>query len=77
LAQSPIPAPKPGADCLLDTVIIAVEQLISQRGDVVASTVLAKAPCTTVAEYRGPHRAHADQSVRGNRTGFRARSCQR
>ena len=29
-----------------DTIVVTVEQLSSTRGDVVASTVLAKAPCT-------------------------------
>ena len=32
--------------CLCDTVVVTVEQLLSVRGDVVASTVLSKAPCT-------------------------------
>ena len=32
--------------CLTDTIVVTVEQLISQRGEVVASTVLSKAPCT-------------------------------
>jgi hypothetical protein len=31
---------------LTDTIVVTVEQLISQRGGVVASTVLDKAPCT-------------------------------
>ncbi len=34
------------ADCVRNTVLVTVEQLISTRGDVVASTVLDKAPCT-------------------------------
>jgi len=34
------------AYCLLDTIVVTVEQLISRRGDVVASTVIAKARCT-------------------------------
>jgi hypothetical protein len=34
------------AYCLRDTIVVTVEQLISARGDVVASTVLSKAPCT-------------------------------
>jgi predicted ATPase with chaperone activity len=29
-----------------DTIVVTVEQLLSTRGDVVASTVLSKAPCT-------------------------------
>jgi hypothetical protein len=35
------------AYCRLPTVVVTVEQLVSLRGDVVASTVLEKAPCTT------------------------------
>lgn len=34
------------AYCLRATIVVTVEQLLSQRGDVVASTVLEKAPCT-------------------------------
>ena len=34
------------AYCLRDTIVVTVEQLISARGDVVASTVLAKPRCT-------------------------------
>ena len=34
------------AYCLLPTVVVTVEQLLSQRGDVVASTVLEQARCT-------------------------------
>lgn len=34
------------AYCLTDTIVVTVEQLVSTRGDVVASTVLSKAPCT-------------------------------
>lgn len=34
------------ACCLTDTVVVTVEQLLSTSGDVVASTVLSKAPCT-------------------------------
>jgi hypothetical protein len=34
------------AYCLRDTVVVTVEQLLSTRGDVVASTVLEKALCT-------------------------------
>ena len=34
------------AYCLADTVVVTVEQLISQGGDAVALTVLEKAPCT-------------------------------
>ena len=30
-----------------DTIVVTVEQLLSQFGEVVASTVLEKAPCTT------------------------------
>ena len=32
--------------CLRDTIVVTVEQLISTRGDVVASTVISKASCT-------------------------------
>ena len=32
--------------CLLPTVLVTIEQLVSLRGDVVASTVLDKARCT-------------------------------
>jgi hypothetical protein len=32
--------------CLLPTVAVTVEQLLSQRGEVVASTVLEQARCT-------------------------------
>ena len=34
------------AYCLLPTVVVTVEQLVSTRGEVVASTVIDKAPCT-------------------------------
>ena len=34
------------AYCLRDTIVVTVEQLLSTSGDVVASTVLDKAPCT-------------------------------
>ncbi len=34
------------AYCLLPTIVATIEQLLSTRGDVVASTVIAKAPCT-------------------------------
>jgi hypothetical protein len=34
------------AYCLRPTVVVTVEQLVSAHGDVVASTVLEKAPCT-------------------------------
>jgi hypothetical protein len=34
------------AYCLLPTIVATVEQLVSTRDDVVASTVVAKAPCT-------------------------------
>ena len=34
------------AESLLDAVVVTVERLLSQRGDVVASTVVEKAPCT-------------------------------
>jgi len=34
------------AYCLYDTIVVTVEQLVSTRGDVVASTVLGKAACT-------------------------------
>lgn len=33
--------------CLLPTIVVTVEQFLSQRGEVVASTVLEKASCTT------------------------------
>jgi hypothetical protein len=33
--------------CLRDTVVVTVEQLLSRRGEVVASTVLKKERCTT------------------------------
>ena len=32
--------------CLLPTVVVTVEQLLSTRGDVVASTVIEQARCT-------------------------------
>jgi hypothetical protein len=31
--------------CLTDSIVVTVDQLLSTRGDVVASTVLARAPC--------------------------------
>jgi hypothetical protein len=34
------------AYCLRDTVVVTVEQLLSTSGQVVASTVIEKAPCT-------------------------------
>ena len=34
------------AYCLRETIVVTVEQLVSTRGEVVASTVLEKAPCT-------------------------------
>jgi hypothetical protein len=33
--------------CLRDTVVVTVEQLLNVHGDVVASTELERAPCTT------------------------------
>jgi hypothetical protein len=35
------------AYCLLPTVVVTVEQLVSTRCEVVGSTVLSKDPCTT------------------------------
>jgi len=35
------------AYCLLDTIVVTVEQLLTTRGDVVASTVPVKEFCTT------------------------------
>jgi hypothetical protein len=32
--------------CLLPTVVVTVEQLLSTRGEVVASTIIDKASCT-------------------------------
>ena len=32
-------------DCLCETIVVTVEQLLTQRGEVVASTVVDKAPC--------------------------------
>jgi hypothetical protein len=34
------------AYCLRDTIVVTVEQLLSTRGDVIASTVLVKERCT-------------------------------
>ena len=34
------------AYCLLPTIVVTVEQLVSTRGEVVASTVIDKASCT-------------------------------
>ena len=35
------------AYCLRDTVVVTVEQLVSLRGEVIASTVVTKDRCTT------------------------------
>jgi cytochrome c-type biogenesis protein CcmE len=34
-------------DCLRETIVVTVEQLLTQHGEVIASTVIAKARCTT------------------------------
>jgi uncharacterized OB-fold protein len=34
-------------DCLRETIVVTVEQLLTERGEVIASTVVAKDRCTT------------------------------
>jgi hypothetical protein len=34
-------------DCLRPSIVVTVEQLLTQRGEVIASIVVAKARCTT------------------------------